>query len=407
MLAMPGIVETPGRTLPVQQRRLQARLRLGQSTREMESECRDLLATAERLGSPADVVRTRSLLVQTLQRLGQIDEAIRIAEESLALAETSGDEPLSGEAMHRLALTLLVDRPQDAVELLLRLIALARKHTLSLLEARAFLVLGVARMRTRDDPAGAEAFRAALKIALEAQALDVAAGASMNLGVIELRRGDFDAAHVAFNEALRLYTTLRNNTNRLAALYNLANLEGERGDTTAATSLYRETAALAEHLGADDIAIGAQAGAGLVALRLHDTPAARAALAAAERMLGAREDWWFQGRERLESLTIRLANIDGSHAVALSRFRVAVERLEPMDVYSAAWLVADCGADLAASDAEVWDTVARFAEHDTVQQFVHIAARFTALRDMAARRSTDSLRQGRGPERTGELDADE
>ena len=60
-----------------------------------------------------------------------------------------------------------------------------------------------------------------------------------------------------------------------------------------------------------------------------------------------------------------------------------------MDVYSAAWLVADCGADLAASDAEVWDTVDRFTEHDTVQQFVHIAARFTALRDMAARRPTE------------------
>jgi tetratricopeptide (TPR) repeat protein len=320
-----------------------------------------------------------------LQRLGRIDEAERIAEESLQRAEQDGDESLVAEALHRLAHTLLAARPSDAVDLLLRLIALARGRGDTLLEARAFLVLGVARMRTRDDPAGAEAFRAALGLALEAQALDVAAGASMNLGVIELRRGDFGAAHAAFHEALRLYTTLRNNTNRLAALYNLADLEWERSDTPAAAALYRETAALAEQLGADDIAVGAHAGAGLAALRLHDVATARAELAAASRTLGERDDWWFQGRERLESLAIRLANLEGDSETALARFRTAVERLEAMDVYSAAWMVADCAAELTSSDAEIWSAVDRFADHGTVRQFVPLAARFTALADLAKR----------------------
>lgn len=273
------------------------------------------------------------------------------------------------------------------------------------MEARAFLALGVARMRTRDDLAGAEAFRMALKIGMEAQALDIAAGASMNLGVIELRRGEFTAAHQAFHEALRLYTTLRNNTNRLAALYNLANLESERGDANAAALLFRETAALAEQLGADDIAIGAHAGFGLVALRLHDASDARGALAAAQRALGTREEWWFQGRERLESLRIRLAIQDGARTLALARFREAVERLEAMDVYSAAWLVGDCGAEVAAGEADAWSIVDRFGEHTMVQQFAPLAARFTALRDMANRQGTDRLRTGRPAERAGELDA--
>ena len=405
ILAISSVLESPARRLPVQQRRTQARLRMGQGVREMEQECRELIATAEQLGAPAEIVRARSLLVQTLQRFGRVDEAIRIAEESLSLAEQTGDEALSAEATHRLAHTVLGARPRDAIELMLQLIASSRRRGDRLMEARAFLALGVARMRTRDDLAGVEALRAALKIGMEAQALDIAAGASMNLGVIELRRGEFIAAHHAFHEALRLYTTLRINTNRLAALYNLANLESERGDMEAAAPLYRETAALAEQLGADDIAIGAHAGFGLVALRLHDPSDARTALAAAQRALGTREDWWFQGRERLESLRIRLAIQDDARTVALARFRAAVERLEAMDVYSAAWLVGDCGAEVAAGEADVWSIVDRFGEHTMVQQFAPLAARFTALRDMANRQGVVRLRAGRAAERDGETGA--
>jgi diguanylate cyclase (GGDEF)-like protein/putative nucleotidyltransferase with HDIG domain len=395
ILAMPGVMDAPERALPVRQRRAQARLRMGQGVREMEGECRDLLAVAERLGAPAEIVRTRSLLVQTLQRLGRVDEAIALAEGALRIAEEAGDEALSAEAMHRLAHTVLGVRPRDAIELMLQLIALSQRRGDALMEARAFLALGVARMRTRDDLAGAEAFRAALKIALEAHALDIAAGASLNLGVIEMRRGDFTAAHLAFHDALRLYTTLRNNTNRLAALYNLANLESERGDMEAAAPLYRDTAALAEQLGTDDIAIGAHAGLGLVALRMQDAAAARGALAAATRMLGTRDSWWFQGRERLESLAIRIAMQDGSRALALARFLTAVERLEAMDVYSAAWFVGECGGEVAEDEAEAWAIIDRFGEHSMVQEFVPLAARYTALRDMAARRHSDRLRQGR------------
>jgi tetratricopeptide (TPR) repeat protein len=385
ILASPRLANKPAQALPVELRRLQARVRLGQGARETEIECRELLATAERAGSSADVVQTRSLLVQTLARMGEMDEAIRIAEESLRIADENGDDSLAGEAMHRLAITLLASRPADAVELLLRLIDRARTRGDRVMEARGYLTLGVARMRTRDDLAGSEAFHAALTIARDAQSLDVAANASMNLGVIGLRGGDFDAAHEHLDDALRLYTTLRNNANRLAALYNLANLERERGDAEEASRLYRETSVLADQLGAEDIAVGAHAGAGLAALRLDAMPIALAALDAAQRVLGARPDWWFQGRELLESLVIRLEAQAGRYDAALARFRLALEKLEPMDVYAAAWMVADCAATLAERDPTVWAAVERLGAHATVQQFVPLSARFTALRDMAER----------------------
>jgi tetratricopeptide (TPR) repeat protein len=388
MLASPMLADAYARALPAQQRRLQARVRLGLGARETELECREMLAIAERLGSCADVVQIRSLLVQSLTRMGQTDDAIRIAQQSVLLAQEGGDESLAGEAMLRLAVTLNNVRPAEAVDLLLKLVAGARSRRDRPLEARALLSLGVARTRTRDERSGAEAFRAALTVAREAHALDVAANASMNLGVSDLRRGDFVAAHDACQDALRLYTTLRSNTNRLIALYNLGNLERERGDAEAALAIYQDTAALAEQLGATDIVIGAHAGVGIAALRLHQIPVARAALAAAEQALGTRTDWWFQGRELLESLEVRMAAHDGDMVVAQRRFHAAVARLEMLEVYPAAWMVADCAAELAEQDAGVWKVVNRFAAHPAVQDYVPLAARFTALRDLADRPSS-------------------
>ena len=402
MLSSDALLADPVRALGVRQRRLQARVRLGQHARETEEECLALLAVAEQRGTRSDVVSIRSLLVQTIARSGRTAEAIAIAEESVRLAEESGDEAMSAEALHRLAITLNDTRPHDAVELLLRLVARARARGDRGMEARGFLSLGVARTRTRDDRAGADAFRTALIIAREAQALDIAASASMNLGVLELRRGEFSAAHDACTEALRLYTTLRNNANRLVALYNLANLERDRGDAGAAAALYRETAELAEQVGAADIAIGARAGAGLTALRLNDMPTARLALAAANLLLGNRDEWWFQGRELLESLSIRLAMLGGDPEGARARFHHAVGRLEALESYPATWLVADCAADLVARRAgndhgagtadesaqgAVWRTVERLSALPATQASPPLRARFTALRDLSDRPS--------------------
>jgi diguanylate cyclase (GGDEF)-like protein/putative nucleotidyltransferase with HDIG domain len=385
LLASPAMFNAPQRTIPVQLRRLQARARLGQAMRETEMEYRELLAVAERVGTCADVVQTRSLLAQTLANIGELDEAVRIGEESLRLAETDGDPVLIGEAMYRLAGILLATRLADAVELLVRLGAQARARGDRRMESRSFLTIGVARMFELDIEGGGEAFRTSLSLARESHSLDLAAIASGNLGVICMRSGDFFAAHDALNDALRFNTTLRNHPNRLSALYNIANLESERGDAQSALRLYREAVSLATQLGAEDIGIGAQAGIGLASLRLSEVPDAAVALRAAEELLGTRTDWWFQCRELLESLTIRLNVEAGHYKQALVRFHSAVERLETLDVYAAAWLVADCAALLAEHDASVWPTVERLSTHPTVQLYIPLAARFTALRDMAER----------------------
>jgi diguanylate cyclase (GGDEF)-like protein/putative nucleotidyltransferase with HDIG domain len=385
ILVSPSVAGVASRTLPIELRRLQARVRLGEGPRETEGECRALLKSAEQSGTTADVVQTRSLLVQTLSRLGEDDEAIRIAEGSVSLADESGDDALGCEAMYRLGMTLSSLQPAAAIALLNRLVVRARARGDRVLEARVFISIGIACSYMEDSAGAAEAMRAALAISRDAQALDLAANALTNLGVIWLRSGDFEMAHEALHEALRMYITLRNNTNRLAVLYNIANLENERGDALEAARLYRETSLLADQLGQDDIAVGAQAGIGLAALRLNDIPGALVALTAAEHRFAERADWWFQGRELLESLVIRLYAESARFDEALPRFWVAVEQLEKFNVYAAAWLVSDCAAAIAGHDPSVWATVARLGEHSTVQRFAPLSARFTALRDMSER----------------------
>lgn len=85
----------------------------------------------------------------------------------------------------------------------------------------------------------------------------------------------------------------------------------------------------------------------------------------------------------------------GDVASAAARFHAAIERLESIDVYAAAWLVGDCAAEIVAQDAGLWPTIGRIGSHPTVQQFVLRTARFTALRDMAERLDTAYLRSAK------------
>ena len=56
---------------------------------------------------------------------------------------------------------------------------------------------------------------------------------------------------------------------------------------------------------------------------------------------------------------------------------------------------------MAEDETEAWAIISRFGEHSMVQEFVPLAARYTALRDMANRQRTDRLRQGSAAEDNG------
>jgi hypothetical protein len=56
----------------------------------------------------------------------------------------------------------------------------------------------------------------------------------------------------------------------------------------------------------------------------------------------ARRDWWFQGRELVEALRVRLAAAAGEGERAAGCFLEAVAHAEAHDHYAAVWLGADC-----------------------------------------------------------------
>jgi tetratricopeptide (TPR) repeat protein len=211
--------------------------------------------------------------------------------------------------------------------------------------------------------------------------------------VLYLQSGRYDQAGERFDEALRLFTTVRNEPRRLATLYNMAHLARERGDTAASLDLYDAAASLARGVGQTVVETGALAGAGLAWLGLGEVAIAARGLEAANTIIGERQDWWFQGRELVEALAVRLALAAGDRAAAERRFRHALSQAERHDLYGAAWLVAECAAPLEAQGVEeVRNAVAQYAPQAQTLGYAPLSARYAAFgKDCGLRTAEKSL----------------
>jgi hypothetical protein len=156
-----------------------------------------------------------------------------------------------------------------------------------------------------------------------------------------LKRADYATAVERFGEVLALFGGMKNTERQVYAVYNLAHLEREQGDLDAATELYDVAAGLAKTIGQSDVEIGGRAGYGLALLDQGKDVAARvASLESAERLRTRPE--WFQGRELVETLRIRMLLRDGKAADARRKLDEALTLAEGSDSYGAAWLAANC-----------------------------------------------------------------
>ena len=72
---------------------------------------------------------------------------------------------------------------------------------------------------------------------------------------------------------------------------------------------------------------------------------AREAYDEIQERLSRRSDW-FQGREFAEALAVALFVADNRIAEATDRYEMAVAFAESSDLYTAAWLTANCGRTL-------------------------------------------------------------
>ena len=369
------------RALTLRRMRERARMELGQPARITLDALTALDAEAHRLGFDRERVWILLLTSQTHGRLGDRRTAERIAGEAVEMAERIADPLLLGDALLRLGTSLLSENPSRAYAIYSRALGIYEEMGDIRGQARTYGNLGIAaQFESRLDEA-IQAYGRAIAVARSGGMPDLWGLSALNLGVLSQKCGEYDRARELFAEGLALFATVKHSEYQLGALFNMAHVEREMGLWESAAELYEASIPLAQRIQQSDIEIGAIAGAGLCALELGRLDAARAAVRDLESRMGERPDW-FQGREIVEALVVRMAVANGRPVEAFARFTSAVSLAEGSDLYVAAWLTAACAQALIQFDREaVRTSILRFK--DTVKKlgYAEMTRRYEALSD--------------------------
>jgi tetratricopeptide (TPR) repeat protein len=367
------------RALSLRRMRERARMEQGQPARVTLDNLVALDADATRLGFDRERIAILLLASQTHGRLGEMRLAERLAAEGVEMAERIGDRAVLADALKRLGNTLLAEAPSRAHGAYARALEIYEATGDVRGQAGIFTNMGVAaQFEARLDQAS-QAFARSITVARTAGMPDIWGLAALNLGVLSQKCGDYDRARELFGEALGLFAAVKHSEYQLGALYNMAHVERELGMWESAAELYDATAPLAQRIGQSDIEIGAAAGAGLCLLELGRLNAARGALADVQARMQMRPDW-FQCREIVEALAIRIDAVDGRFEHAMTRLEHAVALAEGADLYSAAWLTVACAEALFEFDEErVRACIDRYRDRVKQLGYPEMTRRYEAL----------------------------
>ena len=367
------------RALTLRRMRERARMELGQPARVTLDALTSLDEEAVTLRFDRERVAILLLISLTHARLGDKPTSERIAAEGVKMAEGIGDTMLLADAVTRHGNSMISDAPTRAHPILSRALELYEAAGDVRGQARSHMNMGVAAQFESRLEEATEAYSRALTVARAGGMPDVWGLAALNLGVLAQKRGEYDRARELFSEALGLFAAVKHSEFQLAALFNMADVDRETGSWESAAQLYDATIPLAQRIGQADIEIGAIAGAGLCALERGQIEQARSAAADVAQRVRDRFEW-FQGREVVEALTIRMAAQLGDHATAMEKLSTAVALAETADIYTAAWLiaaVAGCIEDPTGNTLETY--VNRYADRVKKLGYAEMTRRFDAL----------------------------
>lgn len=335
------------------------RMQRGQTARETLDTLLALVAEAELAG--ADAERAAILLVtsQVLARLGEPRESQRVAEECVAIAERCADPVLLADSYNRLAVSLLLSDGHRAREMFLRALELIVPLSDALRRARVLNNIGILELAEHRWQQARESLAAACEFSRTAGLTEHWSRAELNLGVLAIRIGDYATAAVSLGEALRLCAEAQNTELQLVATYNIADLARELEQFGRAGATYELAMELADRIGQSEVQVGALAGMGLCRLAEGDVAEAGRLHELVQSRMATRPDW-FQGRELVEALAIRLAMLNG-RGEAAQIFKRAVELADTRDLYGAIKLTAEFGESLRAVARDTVDeAVARY-----------------------------------------------
>lgn len=323
---------------------------LGQSAALTLAHCRELEPEARTAGYERERIALLLVLSRESGRMGEHGESEAWAREAVDVATQLGDDALLADALNRHALTRQRDEPRRAMELFGR--ALGIYHKIGDCRGQANVHNNLAILHTNSGAwaQAAQAFETAIQLGRTAGGPDLWGLFAINLGVLHMRSGEHERARELFGEALALFAGIGNTERQVYALYNLAHLDRDAGRFAPAAELYEITATLAAQRGQAEVEIGARAGMGLARLDDGTVDEAARAWADVERRLAGRHDWWFQGREIVEALAVRLACAQGELEEAATRLERSLAAAETHDMWAAAWLLAECAEVLARHD---------------------------------------------------------
>jgi diguanylate cyclase (GGDEF)-like protein/putative nucleotidyltransferase with HDIG domain len=370
---------TPRERLPLEILHQRVQSLLGKPLTQTLEAYQGLLKQAEEMQLDKERVSLLTMLSTTYGNLGDPMTAQRLARESADLAERIGERRLLAQALNRVGWTLFELGSEEAIVFYRRAQEICSELDDRHGYVRSQISIGVSYSKMGNSAAAIEAFRSAVELGLQAGAPDWAGVGALNLGVLFMWSGRFDEARQRFEEARKLFIKLKNELHRVATVYNMGHLARDSGDPTRALELYEEAASSARRVGQLDMEIGAIAGAGLAGLDLNRRDYAYTAARNAETMVGERFDWWFQNRELVEALSVRVALELGRREEAEQRFRTALAHTEPRDARCAAWIAAECAPALIAAGADIWDFVKRFSQLAEDMGYTSLATRFRSL----------------------------
>jgi tetratricopeptide (TPR) repeat protein len=367
-------------------RRARARIRglRGQSLAQTADAVHELLAQVTDAGAWDEQVELLGMLSRILLRRGEQAEARRLGHESVAVAEAHGSPGLLATTLMHLGSAVIEVDSAEALQCYERALAAFTSMGDLVGQARASINLGIALSRRGDHVRSQRAYESGLALSRRIHSPDLTGLAALNLGVLQMKRGAFAEADASLTEAMEGFAILHNEPHRLAALYNQANLARETNDAERAARLYGDAAVSAAAMNQLDVEVGARAGQGLAWLALGREEDARGCLQSCMIHLRAQPDWWFQGRELLEALAVRLAVLQGDRVVAAARFQEGLQRAEHADAYGRAWLVADVTGPLDAIGVpDGWPHVARLERWVAELDYASLTARFRQLNERA------------------------
>ena len=339
-----------------------------------------LLDEAVQLGEQREQVELLGMLSRVSHRRGDPDEARRLGRRSVAVAESLDEPSLLANTLMHLGSALIESEADEALACYQR--AHVTFETLGDLigQARAQINLGIAQSRLGANDESADAYALALDLGRTTHSPELTGLAALNLGVLQMKVGRLEEADDRFSEAMERFALLNNEPHRLAALYNQANLARERRDNERAVRLYGDAAVVATAMDQLDVELGARSGQGLAFLALGRLADARACLQSCTMRMRDRASWWFQGRELLEALAIRVHLHLADAPAARRRFDEGLAVAELSDTYGAAWLVAEVAGPLAEFGVHAArEQVERFAEMVKGLDYATLTARYAAL----------------------------